>query len=228
MALLYLTFLLSTHALIYVNSFQTSCIEGSVAFRSQRHIPDVRRFHSARIDLSAAFSDVIPTNASVGGQDLSRHVSILDKSLNDLTSRGLYERMGIDPLEGYQAICQNEKFVLISHNTEDDPIYNFGNVACLRAFVRSWEELCITPSRESVVVRSVDEKLRNELMSKVTSDGFVEGATGIRVTGDGKFIRLIDAVVSNIIIWVQVIYLPGIGLLHCFLLISLQNYSISN
>ena len=90
----------------------------------------------------------------------------------------------------------NNRFVVISHGTEADPIYNYGNSACLKAFARTWDELCRTPSADSVVRRSGDEKLREELMSKVTRDGFVEGATGIRVTGDvGRYLRLVDAVV---------------------------------
>jgi len=135
----------------------------------------------------------------IGGRDMISHVSLLDRSLKHLTGRGVYERMGVQPSSPkgiYNTVCLNERFVLISHGTEANPIYNFGNVAALQAFVRSWDNLMI-PSAESVVLRSQDETLRNELMQKVTDNGFVEGASGIRVRGDGKFIKLVDAVVWN-------------------------------
>lgn len=135
----------------------------------------------------------------IGGRDMISHVSLLDRSLKRLTGRGLYERMKVQPSSPkgiYNTVCLNERFVLISHGTEANPIYNFGNVAALQAFMRSWHDLMI-PSAESVVLRSQDETLRNELMQKVTDHGFVEGASGIRVRGDGKFIKLVDAVVWN-------------------------------
>lgn len=135
------------------------------------------------------------SNSTVGIQDKSRHVSILDMSLKKLTGRGVYDRMNI-PQGALQEVLSNNRFVLISHGTQKDPIYNFGNTACLEAFVRTWQELCRIPSRESVVTRSQDDALRIELMNNVTNNGFVEGATGIRVTGDGRLIRLVDAVVS--------------------------------
>jgi len=159
----------------------------------------VRIWHSdaSLTKLPTARSYIIPKEPLVGVKDFRRHVEILEKSLEKLTKCGIYDRMGLSPSDGYDKICQNDRFVLISHGTEADPIYNFGNLACLQAFVRSWEELCKTPSRESVVYRSVNEVLRESLMKKVTEDGFVEGVTGIRVTGNGKFVRIVDGVVWN-------------------------------
>jgi len=142
-------------------------------------------------------------------RDLFTHVSILDSSLRKLTGQGVIERMNLtsdslsinDIMESkdliYDRICSNKRYVLISHDTNDDPIYNFGNKAALKAFVREWDDLLIFPSRESVVLQSKDEQLRIELMKKVTNDGYAENASGIRVRGDGKFIKLQNAVVWN-------------------------------
>ena len=44
---------------------------------------------------------------------------------------------------------------------------------------------------QSVVIRSVDEKMRIELMRKVTETGVCTDVEGIRVRGDGKFIKLV-------------------------------------
>jgi hypothetical protein len=141
---------------------------------------------------------IIPIYSSclVGIPDVPHHLKILDDSLRRLTKKGLAERMGIVRSESiYSDIHLNDRFVVISHGTEKDPIYNYGNSACLAAFARTWDELCKIPSADSVVRRSVDENLRVELMLRVTRDGYVEGASGIRVTGDGRFLRLVDAVV---------------------------------
>jgi hypothetical protein len=148
-----------------------------------------------------------------GGRDMITHVRFLDQSLLKLTGRGIYERMNIQRNEEllrssdsneekreyiYNSICKNERFVLISHGTEASPVYNFGNMACLNAFSRSWENLTCMPSRECVVSQSQDETLRIELMKNVTDYGFVDGEyRGYRVRGDGKFIKLTECVVWN-------------------------------
>jgi len=154
-------------------------------------------------------------NVKVGGRDIVTHVKYVDASLRKLTGRGVCERMNIDldPTtkeassdvstcsssdDVYRAICKNDQYVLITHGTQADPIYNFGNVACLTAFHRAYDDLITMPSRLCVVHKSQDEVLRNELMTKVTNDGFVEGAyRGYRIRGDGKFIKLTNAVVWN-------------------------------
>jgi hypothetical protein len=54
------------------------------------------------------------------------------------------------------------------------------------------------PSKECVVSKSQDEKLRIELMRNVTDFGYVDGDyRGYRVRGDGKFIKLTQCVVWN-------------------------------
>lgn len=132
-------------------------------------------------------------------RDIATHVELVDKSLRDLTGIGVSERMGLDleSPELYESICTNTRYVLITHGTEADPIYNFGNNAALAAFFRSWESLVAMPSAQSVVLRSIDEEMRIILMKKVTDDGFVEGASGIRVRDDGAYIKLVDAIVWN-------------------------------
>lgn len=143
----------------------------------------------------------IGDNIQIAGRSISDHVSILDNSLRKLTGKGIRERIGYEEKDHedlYQEYCMNDRYVIVSHGTEDDPIYNFSNVAGLEAFVRSWDDFILLPSRLSVVLQSKDEELRIELMSKVTNDGFVEGASGIRVRGDGKFIQLVDAVVRTL------------------------------
>jgi len=148
------------------------------------------------------------------GRDMITHVRYLHRSLVKLTGCGIFERMGISASktdEGlvvddsncdsdfiYNRVCQNDRYVLISHGTQDSPIYNFGNIACLNAFARSWENITAMPSRECVINKSQDEALRIELMKNVTELGFVDGEyRGYRVLGDGKFIKLTRCVVWN-------------------------------
>ena len=132
----------------------------------------------------------------IAGRGITTHIEMLDNSLRTLSGKGVMERMGVS-IDGlstqkdfeesiYENICMNKRWVLISHGIEEDPIFNFVNVAGLEAFVRTWDEVTKLPSRKSVLLQTSDEKLRIELMKKVTTFAFVEGASGIRVRGDGQ------------------------------------------
>jgi hypothetical protein len=99
----------------------------------------------------------------------------------------------------YEMVYLNNRYVLITHGTEADPIYNFANRAACTAFWRSYDDVVQLPSARSVVLQSDDEAKRIELMKAVTNQGYVEGATGIRVRDDGRFIKLVDAVVWNVV-----------------------------
>ena len=179
-------------------------------FRSLSRLLSVQKSNPS--DTFPAFDDYC--EEEIGGQDIATHIQMLDNSLHNLTGKGIIERIGIsDNIDNlstqkefvYKNICMNERWVLISHGIEEDPIYNFVNVAGLKAFVRTWDEFKKLPSRQSVVFQTTDEKLRIELMKKVTTCGFVEGASGIRVRGDGQFLRLVDAVV-RLAIYLQCFY----------------------
>ena len=69
-----------------------------------------------------------------GGRDMITHIKYLQKSALDLTGRGVFERMNLElsddsaDAEIYQSVCRNERYVLISHGKQEDPVYNFGNL----------------------------------------------------------------------------------------------------
>jgi len=138
------------------------------------------------------------SSIGVQAEDTPSHISILNSCLQKLSGKGIYERMGLSAeTSTYLEVCQNKRFALISHTTEMDPIFNYGNEAVLNAFARSYDELCVIPSRLSAVAGTDDHHLRTKLMHKVTNDGYVEGASGIRIRGDRQFLRFVDAVVWN-------------------------------
>lgn len=140
------------------------------------------------------------------GRDILTHIRWVDASLRKWTGRGVVERMGllntnivVEDNSVYETIYNDNRYVLITHGTEVDPIYNFGNRAALTAFWRSWDNLVELPSAQSVVLQSQDEVRRKELMRQVTEQNYVDDATGIRIRDDGTFLRLVDAVVWNCI-----------------------------
>ena len=50
-----------------------------------------------------------------------------------------------------QQLDANTRFGILSHGTQPDPIYNYGNTAALNLFEQTIDRLCETPSRYSTV-----------------------------------------------------------------------------
>jgi len=87
-------------------------------------------------------------------------------------------------------------FVLVSHGTEADPILNYGNAAALALWEMSWEELTRTPSRLTAEAPNREERAR--LLAAVTTHGFIEDYSGIRISKTGRRFRIAQATVWNL------------------------------
>ena len=87
-------------------------------------------------------------------------------------------------------------FVVVSHNTADDPILNYGNQAALNLWETDRETLLSMPSRKTAEPVHRDE--RAELLRRVTEDGYIDDYQGIRISATGKRFRIDQAIVWNL------------------------------
>ncbi len=87
-------------------------------------------------------------------------------------------------------------FVLVSHGTQADPIFNYGNQTALSLWEMTWDELTRTPSR--LTAEPPNQQEREELLKQVTEQGFVKNYQGIRISKTGKRFRIEDVTVWNI------------------------------
>jgi hypothetical protein len=88
-------------------------------------------------------------------------------------------------------------FAIVSHDTQADPVFNFGNKTALHLFELEWDHFLKLPSRESVEMIKRDE--REKLMQRVTTDGYIDNYSGIRVSSSGKRFLINDATIWNIV-----------------------------
>ena len=88
-------------------------------------------------------------------------------------------------------------FALLSHGTEADPLFNFGNDLALTLFELSFEDFVRLPSRKSSGQTRDEDRIR--LLDEVTRNGFVENYSGVRVSASGRQFEISDAVVWNVI-----------------------------
>jgi MEKHLA domain len=88
-------------------------------------------------------------------------------------------------------------FVLVSHGTEADPIFNYGNRTALKLWELSWEEFIATPSRKTAP--EVIQIERNNLLEEAATKGFVSNISGIRISSTGKRFYIENCLLWNLL-----------------------------
>jgi hypothetical protein len=87
-------------------------------------------------------------------------------------------------------------FVVVSHGTESDPIFNYGNLRAQELWQLSWSEFTSMPSRLSA--EPVEEAERNRLLEEGRKRGVTYLEKGIRINKEGKRFYIKDVVLFNL------------------------------
>ncbi|GIC78651.1 MEKHLA domain-containing protein [Moritella sp. F3] len=117
------------------------------------------------------------------------HAALLISSYQRLTGRRLIDCHDSDIGEA----LFNADFVLVSHGTENDPIFNYGNKSALKSFELSWSEFIALPSRKSA--KPMDRDERADLLARVTQFGFIDDYRGLRISASGRTFWIENATV---------------------------------
>jgi hypothetical protein len=88
-------------------------------------------------------------------------------------------------------------FIVVSHGTQVDPILNYGNRTALALWEMSWDEFTRTPSRLTAEAPNREERAR--LLEAVTSKGFIDDYSGIRISKSGRRFHISRAIVWNLV-----------------------------
>ncbi len=124
-----------------------------------------------------------------------RHSQRLINSFQHWTGDYLLDVNGV-PQETAKALFE-APFVLVSHGTESDPIFNYGNRKALELWEFSWEEFTRMPSRKSA--EEVVQEERDRLLSEAATKGFITNYSGIRTSSTGKRFYIKDTILWNIL-----------------------------
>lgn len=95
-------------------------------------------------------------------KNVVNHLRLLDQSLERSSGKGIFRRINdilwedatnfpVRNITTAQQLDANTRFGILSHGTQPDPIYNYGNTAALNLFEQTIDRLCETPSRYSTV-----------------------------------------------------------------------------
>lgn len=101
---------------------------------------------------------------------------------------------------GSEAIAQalfEAPFAVVSHGTEDDPVFNYANLKALELFGVNWREFTHMPSRFSA--EPVNREERQRLLQQVSEHGYIDDYQGVRISKQGKRFLISNAVVWNLL-----------------------------
>ena len=77
---------------------------------------------------------------------LGEHAELLISSYSRLTGKDLVKQESSK--DSYRTLFE-APYCVVSHNTEDDPIFNYGNQTALSVFEMNWSEFTNLASRKS-------------------------------------------------------------------------------
>ena len=116
-------------------------------------------------------------------------------SLFRKTGRNLVDS-GLSGKDRYRSLFE-APFCVVSHNTEADPVFNYGNKVALELFEMKWNDFIKLSSRFSAEPYKREE--REKLLARVRKYGFIEDYKGVRVSSTGKRFFVEDSIVWNMI-----------------------------
>ncbi len=110
------------------------------------------------------------------------HCQHLLNSFKALLGHDLIDRSPSIEIQANNLFTAN--FVIVSHDTQPDPIFNYGNQTALDLWEFDWEHFLKLPSRFSVEpLAQID---RDQLLLEAKKNGYIQNYGGVRISRTGK------------------------------------------
>lgn len=87
-------------------------------------------------------------------------------------------------------------FVVVSHGTEADPIFNYGNQLALKLWEISWQDFIKTPSR--LTAEPIHQSQRQQMLEQVAQKGYIDNYSGVRISSKGKRFLIKNGIIWNL------------------------------
>ncbi len=113
---------------------------------------------------------------------LVQHSQHLLNSFKQFTHKDLIDRTASPEVQAHNLFYA--KCVVVSHNTDKDPIFNYGNQAALDLWDFDWTQFTALPSRLSA--EPLAQVHRDRLFQEVKNQGYIANYRSVRITRTGK------------------------------------------
>jgi hypothetical protein len=127
-------------------------------------------------------------------EEIISHSQLLSTSFTTVTGQHVCKGH-FNPTELAQQLYE-VPFVLLSHGTQPDPIFNYANLTAQRLWEMDWEQFTQLPSRLSAEAVAVAE--RQAMLAEAKRKGYISNYNGIRISRTGKRFIIKNAILWNI------------------------------
>jgi hypothetical protein len=124
-----------------------------------------------------------------------QHTQRLIRSYQHWTHEPLIQPIG--SLEDQAKALFEALFVVVSHGTESDPIFNYGNQQALMLWEVDWETFTTMPSRQSA--EPMNQRDRAQFLAQAKAKGYIDNYRGIRISSTGKRFWIEDVMLWTVL-----------------------------
>ncbi|MDO1446884.1 MEKHLA domain-containing protein [Rhodocytophaga aerolata] len=87
-------------------------------------------------------------------------------------------------------------FVLVSHGTEADPVFNYANLTAQQLWELDWKNFIKMPSRLSA--EKISQAERQAMLEEARKNGYISNYQGVRISSTGRRFIIKNAILWNI------------------------------
>ena len=124
------------------------------------------------------------------------YAALLVESFRRLTGRALLEG-DLSPFDLAERLFHHPQ-PLVSHGTEADPVFRYGNAAALALWQMDWPDFTRLPSRHSAQPDPDIQSDRAALLARALQTGWVDDYSGIRISAKGQRFRIADTILWTV------------------------------
>lgn len=128
--------------------------------------------------------------------EIIQHTQRLLRSFEHWTGRSLLIPSDNTP-EAIARELFEAPFVVVSHATQSDPIFNYGNQTALRLWELDWGTFIQTPSRKTAEPEA--QQARAQLLARARANGFIDDYQGIRISSTGRRFWIRDVILWDVL-----------------------------
>jgi hypothetical protein len=130
-------------------------------------------------------------------EDMDAWIQLSSDSLQRFTGKSLFDYMEEGNITTPSQIHHNERYAVLSHGTQDDPIYCYFNRAALQQFQWTEEEVYSLASRYSAP-DGADRTTRQADVQQALEDDVKELTSVVRQTKHGDLFEMVNVVLWNV------------------------------
>ena len=125
-------------------------------------------------------------------ENVVQHAKLIIESYQQITGIELFDQKYPDEYCSY--LLYHAPFVVVSHGTENDPVFNYANITAQQLWSIDWEQFTQMPSRLSAEAERTEDRQR--LLNEAAVKGFIDNYTGIRISSTGTRFKI-----ENVLLW---------------------------